>query len=67
MTDLALRELTVRYGNRDAVHPLSLTVPSGGWLCLIGPNGAGKSSVMRDLRSGPARRRHRHRRRGPRR
>lgn len=47
MTDLALRELTVRYGNRDAVHPLSLTVPSGGWLCLIGPNGAGKSSVMR--------------------
>ena len=47
MSELALVNLEVRYGHRTAVHPLTLRVPSGGWLCLIGPNGAGKSSVMR--------------------
>ena len=47
MSALVVRDLSVRYGSRIAVHPLSLGVPAGGWLCLIGPNGAGKSSVMR--------------------
>jgi iron complex transport system ATP-binding protein len=49
MTTLDLTGLTVTYGAREAVHSLSLSVPSGGWLCLIGPNGAGKSSVLRSI------------------
>jgi iron complex transport system ATP-binding protein len=49
MSELAFVDLTVSYDGRVAVHPLSLTVPSGGWLCLIGPNGAGKSSVLRSI------------------
>ncbi|MDO8362555.1 MAG: ABC transporter ATP-binding protein [Actinomycetota bacterium] len=48
-TDLEFTDLTVQYGERTAVHPLSLGVPAGGWLCLIGPNGAGKSSLLRSL------------------
>ncbi|MBI4885279.1 MAG: ABC transporter ATP-binding protein [Actinobacteria bacterium] len=46
-TQLVFRDLSVSYDTQVAVHPLSLTVPAGGWLCLIGPNGAGKSSVLR--------------------
>ncbi|CAN5561024.1 ABC transporter ATP-binding protein [soil metagenome] len=49
MSELAFTDLTVSYDGRVAVHPLSLSVPSGGWLCLIGPNGAGKSSVLRSI------------------
>ena len=47
MSDLEFADLSVSYDGKIAVHPLSLNVPSGGWLCLIGPNGAGKSSVLR--------------------
>ncbi len=47
MSELAIRDLAVRYGDRQALHPFSATVQSGAWLCLIGPNGAGKSSVLR--------------------
>ena len=47
MSDIGFTDLTVSYDGHAAVHPLSLTVPSGGWLCLIGPNGAGKSSALR--------------------
>lgn len=47
MSELAFNGLSVSYDDCVAVHPLSLSVPSGGWLCLIGPNGAGKSSVLR--------------------
>ncbi len=47
MSELTFADLSVSYDDRIAVHPLTLQVPSGGWLCLIGPNGAGKSSVLR--------------------
>lgn len=47
MSELRFDELSVSYDGDVAVHPLSLSVPSGGWLCFIGPNGAGKSSVLR--------------------
>lgn len=49
MSELAFDGLTVSYDDHVAVHSLSLTVASGGWLCLIGPNGAGKSSVLRSI------------------
>ena len=47
MSALEFANVSVDYDGHVAVHPLSLSVPSGGWLCLIGPNGAGKSSVLR--------------------
>lgn len=47
MSDLSFREVAVAYGDRMALHPVSLEVPTGGWLCLIGPNGAGKSSALK--------------------
>jgi len=49
MSELAFANLSVSYDGRVAVHPLTLNVASGGWLCLIGPNGAGKSSVLRSM------------------
>lgn len=47
MTELAFRDAGVSYGDQVALHPLSVDVPPGGWLCLIGPNGAGKSSALK--------------------
>ena len=46
MSSLTLSDLTVRYGDTTALHPISDTVRPGEWLCLIGPNGAGKSSLL---------------------
>jgi iron complex transport system ATP-binding protein len=47
MSELVIRDLTVRYGRTTVVHDFADTVAPGEWLCLIGPNGAGKSSVLR--------------------
>jgi iron complex transport system ATP-binding protein len=49
MSTLAFDSLTVSYGRRTVVEPLSDVVSTGEWLCLIGPNGAGKSSVLRAI------------------
>ena len=49
MSALALAGLTVSYGKRTVVEPLTDSVHDGEWLCLIGPNGAGKSSVLRAI------------------
>lgn len=49
MSSLELRELSVSFGRRIALHPFSATVRSGEWLGLIGPNGAGKSSLLRSI------------------
>ena len=43
---LAVRELTVRYGNLAAVQGVSLDVAKGELVGLIGPNGAGKSTTL---------------------
>ena len=44
-----LRGVTVRYGDRDAVHGMDLTVRAGERVAVIGPSGAGKSTVIRLL------------------
>lgn len=44
---LRLLDLTVAYGERSALGPVSLDVGAGTWAGLIGPNGAGKSSLLR--------------------
>lgn len=42
-------EITVGYGEREAVADLSLRAVSGEITAIIGPNGAGKSTLMRAL------------------
>jgi len=44
---LRLRSLTVRYGDRTALHDVDLEVPRGQFLALAGPNGSGKTTLLR--------------------
>ncbi len=44
-----VRDLTVRFGEIEAVRGLDLRVPRGGSIALVGRNGAGKSTTMRVL------------------
>ena len=46
---LALENLTVRYGEIEAVHGLSLSVETGEVVTLLGANGAGKSTTLRAI------------------
>jgi len=46
MSDLHAVDLSVAYGDKLAVHPLSLLVPGGRMLSVTGPSGAGKSSLL---------------------
>lgn len=41
-----MKDLTVRYGTREAVHSLSLEVAQGEVLGILGPNGSGKTSLL---------------------
>jgi lipopolysaccharide export system ATP-binding protein len=43
---LVLQELTVCYGKRKALGPLSLNVEAGEIVSVLGPNGAGKSTML---------------------
>jgi iron complex transport system ATP-binding protein len=47
VTDLALREVTVRFGGVPVLDAVDLHAPAGVWSGLIGPNGAGKSTLLR--------------------
>ncbi|MFD8395372.1 ATP-binding cassette domain-containing protein [Streptomyces sp. NPDC059680] len=46
---ICARELSKRYGRRQAVSGLDLTVEAGQICALLGPNEAGKTSTMRML------------------
>lgn len=46
---LEAREITVRYGEREALTGVSLLASPGEVIAIIGPNGAGKSTLMRAL------------------
>ncbi|MCL4746241.1 MAG: ABC transporter ATP-binding protein [Burkholderiaceae bacterium] len=43
---LAVRNLSVDYGQARALHGVSIDVPRGGRVALIGANGAGKSTLV---------------------
>jgi len=45
------RDLTVRYGAREALSSVSLSLETGAMVGLIGPNGAGKTTLIRALAS----------------
>ena len=44
---LEARGLTVHYGQKRAVHDVSLVVPTNQVVALIGPSGCGKSTLLR--------------------
>jgi phosphate transport system ATP-binding protein len=46
---IAVRDLTVIYGNATALHAVSLDVPANRVTALIGPSGCGKSTFLRCL------------------
>jgi len=46
---LAIRSLSVGYGERRVLHDLNLDLSPGEILGVIGPNGAGKSTLIRTL------------------
>lgn len=44
---IALRDVSKRYGDLQAVAPLSMEIPKGSVTALIGPSGCGKSTLVR--------------------
>lgn len=44
---LAIRGMTVSYGEKPAVFSVDMTVPRGAMMAIIGPNGAGKSTLLK--------------------
>jgi iron complex transport system ATP-binding protein len=52
MRMLEVKNLSVRYGETQALRDVSLNVRSGEWLMITGPNGAGKSTMLEALMQG---------------
>ena len=46
---LATVDLSAGYGELEILHGVSMSVPSGGFVCVIGPNGAGKSTLLKAI------------------
>ncbi len=44
---LALRGMTVSYGEKPAVFSVDMTIQEGAMTAIIGPNGAGKSTLLK--------------------
>ncbi len=49
MSELVVRDLSVRYGETDALRDVNLEVASGEIVAVIGPSGCGKSSLLRAI------------------
>src|SRR5205085_1712136 len=46
---ISLQNLSLHYGNREALTNISLEVKPGEVVAIIGPSGAGKSTLLRTL------------------
>ncbi|ATC64963.1 ABC transporter [Nibricoccus aquaticus] len=49
MNAIETHSLSRRYGRTEAVHDLTLTIPTGSIFALLGPNGAGKTTTIKVL------------------
>jgi heme exporter protein A len=47
--EIEVRGLRKRYGRRDALRAVDMSVERGGFLTVFGPNGAGKTTLLRIL------------------
>ena len=45
--DIALTDLTKRFGETLAVDRVELSIPHGTYCCLLGPSGCGKTTILR--------------------
>jgi len=43
---ISLTDVTMTYGDRTVLGPVTLDIPAGGVTALVGPNGAGKSTLL---------------------
>ncbi len=43
---IRIENVSLRHGQTQILHDISLTIPKGGITALVGPNGAGKSSLL---------------------
>lgn len=46
---LEVQNLSVRFGEFQALEGVSLTVPEGAFVAIVGPNGAGKSTLLKAI------------------
>ena len=46
---IAVKQLSVTLGNRDILHDITVSIPTGKITTLIGPNGCGKSTLLRSM------------------
>jgi ABC-type Mn2+/Zn2+ transport system ATPase subunit len=44
---ISWNEVTVSYGDRRVLGPVTVEVADGEWLGLIGPNGSGKTTLLK--------------------
>ena len=42
-------EIAKEFGTAPALHPVSLSIPSGALIALLGPSGSGKTTLLRIL------------------
>jgi len=46
---IAVKDLRVRYGEREILHGISFNVPAGDTMVILGGSGSGKSTLLRTL------------------
>jgi multiple sugar transport system ATP-binding protein len=47
MAEIVIDRVTKRFGEVEAIHDVSLTIPDGEFVALLGPTGAGKTTLLR--------------------
>ncbi|PTQ76002.1 sulfate/molybdate ABC transporter ATP-binding protein [Celeribacter persicus] len=46
---IEIEEIAKEFGSERALHPVSLSIPSGALIALLGPSGSGKTTLLRIL------------------